>query len=114
MAQYHYSRQALEDLNSIGDYIATDNPDAADRLLDRIDERCKLLALNPHTGSSAAYLVEKLRAIAVGSYVIFYFPLLDDGGIRVVRILHGARDLPAVIEEGLSDTLRFAPFVVCS
>jgi len=98
MARYHYSREASEDLYSIGIYIATDDPAAADRLLDRIDERCQLLAENPFSGTSAAEIAEGLRCVTVSSYVIFYFPSPD--GVRIARVLHGARDLPDAFREG--------------
>ena len=69
-------------------------------MLKRIDERCWLLAENSSSGTSASELAEELRAVSVGSYVIFYLSLLDESGVRVVRVLHGARDLPVAINEG--------------
>lgn len=32
-----------------------------------------------------------------GNYLIFYRPI--EGGIEVVRVIHGARDLPSVLAE---------------
>ena len=104
MAQHHYSHQAAEDINAIGDYIAIDSPDAADRVIDRIDERCKLLALNPHSGTSVENFQEDLRAVSVGVYAIFYLPLQGEAGIRVARILHGARVLPAAFHREVNDS----------
>ncbi len=103
MACLEYTPLASTDVDSIWDYIAKDNPEAARGLLRRIDERCRLLAENPYSGTSASDLLEDLRAVTVGSYVIFYFPLPDGDGIRIARILHGARDLPVVLQEGLDD-----------
>jgi toxin ParE1/3/4 len=37
-------------------------------------------------------LIPNLRSFPVGNYLIFYKPLPD--GIEVLRVLHGARDLP--------------------
>ena len=37
-----------------------------------------------------------LRSLPLGNYIIFYRPI--DDGIEVVRILHGARDLPPLFE----------------
>jgi toxin ParE1/3/4 len=34
--------------------------------------------------------------LPLGNYIIFYRPI--DDGIEVVRILHGARDLPPLFE----------------
>ena len=39
--------QAEEDLIDLWLYIAQDNPSAADRLLDEIEDKCSLLAANP-------------------------------------------------------------------
>jgi toxin ParE1/3/4 len=41
------SRQAEADLIEIWRYIARDNPDAADRVLDRIERMVDLLARHP-------------------------------------------------------------------
>lgn len=42
--------QAEEDLIEIWIYIAQDNPKAADRVLDNIEEKCDALANNPLMG----------------------------------------------------------------
>jgi len=39
-----------------------------------------------------------MRSFPFGRYVIFYVPLED--GIDVVRVLHSARDIDAVFDEG--------------
>jgi toxin ParE1/3/4 len=75
-------------------YIVQDNPNAADRFLDRIEERCTALAEFPLMGTSRDELLPSLRSFAVGNYVVFYLPL--DDGIEVVRVLHGMRDLDAL------------------
>ena len=86
--------QALEDLIVIWSYIADDNSDAADRLLDEIDEICNTLAEAPHAGRLREDLAPELRSLPVGNYVIFYRPHGD--GVIVIRVLHGARDLPGM------------------
>jgi toxin ParE1/3/4 len=42
--------QAKADLESIWLHVAKDDPEAADRLLDLLDEKCRLLADNPKLG----------------------------------------------------------------
>ena len=86
--------QAEEDLIDIWSYISDDNTDAADRLLDEIDEICDTLAEAPHAGRLREDLAGELRSLHVGNYVIFYRPRGE--GIIVIRILHGARDLPGM------------------
>jgi toxin ParE1/3/4 len=43
-------------------------------------------------------LKPNLHSLAIGNYLVFYFPLTN--GIDVVRILHGARDLEALFQSG--------------
>ena len=87
--------QAGEDLLRIWEYIAQDNEEAADRFLDRVDEACKMLANNSLSGMHRAELAEGLRSLPVGNYLIFYRPI--EQGIEVIRVLHGARDVDALL-----------------
>jgi plasmid stabilization system protein ParE len=50
MAVVRRTARAEDDLVDIWLYIAADNPDAADRLLEEIDRKCLLLASNPLLG----------------------------------------------------------------
>ena len=86
--------RALQDLDEIWDYIALDNPDAADQFVEMIEEKCHLLAQFPKIGTSCESLHPALRYLPVGKYLLFYLPL--DGGIEVVRVLHGARDVESL------------------
>ena len=86
--------QAETDLDEIWWYIAQDNPDNADRFLDKIEERCQALAQFPRLGVSREELMPALRSLAVGNCLIFYLPIVD--GIEVVRVLSGMRDIDAV------------------
>jgi len=86
--------QAEADLEEIWWYIAQDSPDAADGFLDQIEERCAVLAQFPLMGTAREDLLPSLRSLVVGSYVVFYLPV--NGGIEIVRVLHGKRDLEAL------------------
>jgi len=92
---------AEEDLDEIWFYIALDSPDAADALLDKIDTQSALLARNPKLGPARPELLDDLRSFPVSHYILFYRP--EPGGIELVRVLHGARDLPAQFSETDSD-----------
>ena len=87
------SRQSGEDYLEIWLYIARDNPDAADRLVEQFDRHLDLLACTPLMGRSEAEFFTGLRSFPVGNYLIFYFPVED--GIELVRVLHGARNINA-------------------
>lgn len=100
MAEVLRTRAALRDLDEIWDYIARESPGAASRLIERIAERCHLYAKQPLLGAACPQLARDLRQFAVGRYVTFYEP--HDDGILVIRVLHGARDIPSVFHGGKS------------
>jgi len=93
MARITQAPAAKADAVEIWAYIAQDNPDAADRLLNRFDDLFCLLASQPFLGKRIEELAPNLRVIPTGSYLIFYRPTED--GIEIVRILHAARDITA-------------------
>jgi toxin ParE1/3/4 len=83
--------QAEEDLIDIWLYIAQDNPAAADRLLDEIEEKFVLLASQPYLGPARPDIAEECRYFPVGSYLILYRIIPD--GIEIVRVVQGSRRL---------------------
>ena len=94
MPAIHRSSQALLDVAGIALRIAQDNPSAAARWLELIDEKFRLLAQMPEMGRTRFELAPNLRSLPVGNHVIFYRPAPD--GIQIIRVLHGARDIPAL------------------
>ena len=79
---------AAADILDIWDYIAEDGLDQADRWVDKLDEKFKLIAAQPLIGRARGELATGLRSFPVGRYVIFYTPV--DDGIDIVRVLHSA------------------------
>ncbi len=88
------SANAEEDLIALWLYIASDSPRAADAVLDRIDERWRLLATQPHSGLARPDIAPDLRHLVIGSYLTLYRVHADH--IEILRVLHGRRDLGAV------------------
>ncbi len=88
------SAAALADLEDCWLYIAQDSVQAADRLLDTIEEKLVMLAKYPHSGRHCHELGPNLHRSPVGSCVIFY--RIQAKHIEVVRVLHGARDIEAI------------------
>ena len=84
---------AAADILDIWDHIAEDSLAQADRWVDRLDEKFKLIAGQPLIGRARDELAADLRSFPFGRYVIFYAPIED--GIDVVRVLHSARDVDA-------------------
>jgi toxin ParE1/3/4 len=90
-----YSPRAIADLQEILEFVAQYNPHAAVRLIDSLEERCTKLATSPAVGTMRDDLVRGLRALSHGSYVI-YFAKQTEKLVRIVRILHGARDVKPI------------------
>ena len=89
---FAFAEQARHDMDEIWAYIAEDNVVAADGLIDEFHQTTRTLADNPKLGRRREELSDGLRSLHVGNYVILYRLRADS--IIVLRILHGARDLP--------------------
>lgn len=85
------------DLVEITDYIALDNPERADQFEDELLERTQKIALAPFGYVERPELREGLRSCAHGAYVIFF--TVDNQGVRIERILHGARDMKPLLNQ---------------
>jgi toxin ParE1/3/4 len=89
MQRVSYTNLARQDRLELWLYVATDNLSAADQLLDEIDEKLLLLAGSPSLGRARPEIGSGIRQFPVGNYLILYTP--EPNGIRVLRVLHGAR-----------------------
>ncbi len=94
MLRIFKSPEAENDLDEIWLYIAQDNPDCADKLLDDIEEISLKLAQFPDMGRNRDELHLGLQSFQVGIYLIFYIPISD--GITIIRVLHGMRDIDSL------------------
>jgi toxin ParE1/3/4 len=87
-----FTERAQADLLGAWLYIAEDNPAAADKALDTLEQEAKLLLLQPLMGRARPAL-----GSAVGSwpsatpYVLF--DEVDESELTVLRVLHHARDV---------------------
>jgi toxin ParE1/3/4 len=95
MAGYRLSRLARSDLDQIWDYIAHDNPPAARAMIARIIGALDNLFIFPNLGPLRDDLSPGLRSFPVRPYLILYRP--RGGAIEVSRIVHGARNLDALV-----------------
>ena len=78
-------------------FVAADNPAQADDFIDLIDEKFQNLSRQPGLGRRREELAAGLRSFPVGRHVIFYLQVQDC--LRIVRVLHGARDVDAVFAD---------------
>ena len=89
---------AERDVAEIADYISHDNIDAALRFLDAVEQTGDLLVHWPHLGAAIDNQhIDELRRMQVKgfpNFLILYRPI--DDGVVVLRVVHGARDLPSL------------------
>jgi toxin ParE1/3/4 len=82
---------AFADLDEIREYIAVDDPDAADRVIDEIFERIRSLTAFPRAGHLRPDLTSRpVRFTVVREYLIAYAP--DEKPLWVLAVLHGRRN----------------------
>src|ERR1041384_6075005 len=101
--QLHIRPDAHRDLDDIAAHIQKDNDEAAIRFLDNAAATFDMLARA--AGIGTLYRVRgarftELRCFPVrgfGNYLVFYDRMPDR--IDVVRVLHGARNIPRILRE---------------
>jgi toxin ParE1/3/4 len=71
-----FERGALADLEEILAYIAADNPEAAARLVARIEDTARRIAANPYMGEATRRPL--FRRFPVGNYLIVYEVEIDE------------------------------------
>ncbi|HRD34823.1 MAG TPA: type II toxin-antitoxin system RelE/ParE family toxin [Rhodocyclaceae bacterium] len=95
MARLRFSATARNDLLEAWLYVAEEDTDAADRILDHIDAEARHLLDQRKMGRERSELAAGLRSWPTSTpYILFYFE--DDQGIVVARVLHHARDIPMI------------------
>jgi toxin ParE1/3/4 len=82
------------DLLEIWEFIAEDNLDQADELLDFLDDKLQILARNPGIGKRREDLAPGLRSFVVRNFIVFYQEI--ESGIDVIRVLYGSRDIESI------------------
>jgi toxin ParE1/3/4 len=90
MSGYAFHPEAFSDLNDIWEFIAADNIDAADRVIEEIFNVVRGLVAFPHQGHRRHDLTTRpLRFQRVRDYLIAYAP--NEKPLWVIAILHGHR-----------------------
>ena len=97
-----WRRIAEQDLVEAAVYIADDNPAAAARFMDAVDETVRATLKMPGAGRPREFnnpALAGMRSRLVKdfeNYLVFYRS--TDVGIEVLRVLHGARDILAIFQ----------------
>ena len=93
-----WSNQARADLLNIYVLIGLEQPAAAERYFDRIEEKARLLQSQPRMGVRRPDIRPTLRMLVEAPYLLLYRtePDTDEGAItavEIVRVLDGRRDM---------------------
>jgi toxin ParE1/3/4 len=94
MYQLRYSEQAKTDLVQIKRYISREsgNKEAALRYMEKLRHNCRKLAMLPGTmGRARPELMEGIRSVPYGNYVILF--RYKDTLVEVISIVEGHRDI---------------------
>lgn len=97
MPRVHLSAQSRADMDEIAETIGQHSLVAAERIIDRLIGRMKLLRDHPLIGHPRNDLRPGLRSLRCGKYVILHRSHSD--GVGISRIVHHSRNLIAL--EGL-------------
>lgn len=98
---------ARADLLAQWDYFADElgDPDLGDRFVSCAELTFTKLARTPGLGRLRKFRSQKAKNIHswkvdnFPNHLIFYRPLLDERGIEIVRVIHGARDLEGMFNK---------------
>ncbi len=92
-----FSPLSENDLEAIGDYIAADNPHRAVSFIREMHEHCQKIADMPEAAPLREDIMPNVRMAAHGNFLIFYRVVEQD--VRIERILHGARNIQALLQQ---------------
>jgi toxin ParE1/3/4 len=80
-----FTKAARQDLDRIAEHIATDNVDAALRLIAEIEARARLLTVTPSMGRPSAR--EGVRELVIDDHVLPY--RVKGSVVQILRVWHG-------------------------
>jgi antitoxin ParD1/3/4/toxin ParE1/3/4 len=96
MKAFILTPRGAQDVNDIWNYIADDNIEAADRILDALHNAMIKLAKNPGIGHWREDLTDKgHRFFLVYSYLIVY--RYETKPLQIIRVLHAGRDVQSIL-----------------
>ena len=83
---------AVDDLADIADYIAQDNPGAANRVVSRLWSAVYSLAKQPEMGRPGRVYGTRELIVSNTPFIVPY--RVVESEIHILRVLHGARNWP--------------------
>ena len=86
---------AEADIEGIGDRIAARSPMAAVKFVRKLRVRAEDIGVLPHGGAPRPQWGLDVRIVILGKYLIIH--RVRDETVQVLRVLHGARDIDALL-----------------
>ena len=87
-----WTRLALRDLGEAGEYIARDNPTAAERMAERVREAVEYLLDRPNLGRPGRVSETRELVVSGTPFIVDYW--VRGAAVQVLRVLHHARKWP--------------------
>ena len=88
-------KKAILDLRSVHDYIAQENPQAAQQIVKKISHKINLLSEQPNIGRPGRVPNTKELVVDKTPFILPY--RVRDNRIEILRILHTSRRWPTSI-----------------
>jgi toxin ParE1/3/4 len=95
-AEVRWLDQAKDDLREILDYIAVENPRAAERYVSELQAACERLAPFPMSGR---LYNDQFRVLVFRNHLVFHRYDESAGIVSVVMVIDGRRDLTRFFEK---------------
>lgn len=87
-----WTRRALRRLNALADFLSEESPDAAARMLGRIDQATSVLVDNPAMGRAGRVPGVRELVVAGTPYIVPY--RVRDGEVEILTVFHAHRRPP--------------------
>jgi toxin ParE1/3/4 len=101
--RYRLSNRASGDVEEIANYLVSQSPGAARRIVLELKATFKVLAANPELGSRCEDLRPGIRQFVpsrpANKYIVFYYSLAD--GVEISDVIHSARDWQSMFTAGV-------------
>ncbi len=96
MKKYHLVAAVEDDLNSIWDYIAQDNINAADRWITKLFDAFQRIADNPGIGHTRKDLTGlPIKFWPIDDCLILY--RVQNKQVEIIAVTQGSRDIPVFL-----------------
>lgn len=94
-----FSTRALKEISAIFDYIANENPAAAEMVRARIYVIAQFAAEFPYTGRPVGMRGTRVLPVKRYPYLVFFRRVPGQQEVRILRVRHGARRHPGFQDE---------------